>query len=142
MVTMTSLLHIALIYSILNIVFSNGLPPSTEVSQSPTPFHIDQPSTELSQSPTPLHIDHEILKPYSPYKDLRKSRKRSPPPPSSPPPPPPPPPSFDHFKLALTWPQTFCKIETCLSPLPQTFVIHGLWPSKRDTEIRDCKVGT
>ncbi|XP_058759363.1 ribonuclease 3-like [Vicia villosa] len=120
MVTVTSFLQIILTCFILKVVFSDGLPPSIKPSQTPTLFH------------------HEILKPNSPYEELGKSRLRSPPPPASPPPPP----SFDHFKLALTWPQTFCKIENCFYPLPQKFVIHGLWPNKvGDTDIRDCQVG-
>lgn len=53
-----------------------------------------------------------------------KGRKRRPPPPPSPPPPPL---SFDHFKLAQTWPATFCRIpgNTCIVNWPMRFLYMG-----------------
>ncbi|XP_013452721.2 ribonuclease S-F11 [Medicago truncatula] len=66
--------------------------------------------------------------------DVRKGRKKPPPPPRSPPPPPPLL-EFNHFKLAETWPPTFCKINTCIDDYrPMKFIIHGLWPG----DLTDC----
>jgi len=70
--------------------------------------------------------------------DVRKGRKKPPPPPRSPPPPPPPL-TFDHFRLAETWPPTFCKINTCIDDYrPMKFIIHGLWPGKNVEDLTDC----
>lgn len=76
--------------------------------------------------------DASIAKPFLPSAleepDVRKGRKKPPPPPQSPPPPPPLL-EFNHFKLAETWPPTFCKINTCIDDYrPMKFIIHGLWP--------------
>jgi len=56
-----------------------------------------------------------------------RDRKRPPPAPRSPHPPPPPL-TFDHFKLAETWPPTFCKDleNNCFDHWPTKFLIHGL----------------
>ena len=64
-------------------------------------------------SPTqflPSALEEPIAKP-SEEPDVRQGRKKPPPRPRSPPPPPPPL-TFDHFRLAETWPPTFCKINT------------------------------
>ncbi|CAA0828433.1 Ribonuclease 2 [Striga hermonthica] len=41
--------------------------------------------------------------------------------------------SYDHFQLVYTWPNTFCldRNVTCNKPVPQNFVIHGLWPADK-----------
>ncbi|GER50476.1 3-dehydroquinate synthase [Striga asiatica] len=41
--------------------------------------------------------------------------------------------SYDHFQLVHTWPNTFCldRNITCKKPVPQNFVIHGLWPADK-----------
>ncbi|XP_058759357.1 ribonuclease MC-like [Vicia villosa] len=127
--TMISIITIVLIHTLFSVGFSNDLPLTTISPQLPTPI---VPSN-----------------PYSSYESLEESRKKSPspkkkspPPPSSPlsPPPSPPPLLFDHFKLAETWPPTYCKIynNSCVSPDPLKFVIHGLWPNKIDDEVKNC----
>ncbi|XP_058759368.1 ribonuclease S-2-like [Vicia villosa] len=97
--------------------------------------------TTLSQLPTSLlpsfDIYHQISNPYSSHEPLENSKNKSPPSP----PPPPPPLLFDHFVLSQTWPPTYCKIKNndCVSPKPLKFVIHGLWPSKKNGDpVRDC----
>ncbi|GAU28754.1 hypothetical protein TSUD_372630 [Trifolium subterraneum] len=35
--------------------------------------------------------------------------------------------------LAETWPASFCHINTCISPIPSKFSIHGLWPQNRSS---------
>ncbi|CAL5212227.1 unnamed protein product [Lathyrus oleraceus] len=195
---MISIIPFILIHTLFYVGYSDDLPLTTTLPQSPTLFL------------PPFHIYHQISKPYSSYEPLEESKRRSPPPrrrsppppprrrspppppprirspppppprirspppppprirsppppppsppppPPSPPPPPPPSPSppppppsppppppplsFDHFVLSQTWPPTYCKIKNnkCVSPEPLKFVIHGLWPSKKDTLIQDC----
>jgi ribonuclease I len=55
-------------------------------------------------------------------------------------PPPPPVPTFDHFKLSLTWPLTFCKLPgvKCDNEVPLRLTIHGLWPNNKDTQLKGC----
>ncbi|XP_013452715.2 ribonuclease 1 [Medicago truncatula] len=99
------------------------------------------------QSPTqflPSTLEEPIAKPLE-EPDVRKGRKKPPRHPQSPPGPPPPPPhlTFDHFKLAETWPPTFCKdpANNCFHDWPtiNRFIIHGLWPAKKGSdELKDC----
>ncbi|KAE8714788.1 hypothetical protein F3Y22_tig00110187pilonHSYRG00040 [Hibiscus syriacus] len=41
---------------------------------------------------------------------------------------------FAFYKLSLRWPTTLCIAapQTCKSPIPDTFTIHGLWPTFKD----------
>nr|CAC41959.1 S3-RNase [Antirrhinum hispanicum] len=49
---------------------------------------------------------------------------------------------FDHFKLVLTWPHSFCLVypgKCHRTPLPLNFTIHGLWPDKQKGKTSPCK---
>lgn len=41
--------------------------------------------------------------------------------------------AYDHLELVYTWPNTFClnKTAACKTPVPQNFILHGLWPADR-----------
>ncbi|GER35806.1 ribonuclease [Striga asiatica] len=41
--------------------------------------------------------------------------------------------SYDHLQLVYAWPNTFCldRNVACKNPVPQKFVLHGLWPSDK-----------
>ncbi|KAK6129235.1 hypothetical protein DH2020_036944 [Rehmannia glutinosa] len=38
---------------------------------------------------------------------------------------------YNHLQLVYTWPHTFCldRRVSCKKPVPQNFVLHGLWPA-------------
>ncbi|XP_050894058.1 ribonuclease MC [Lathyrus oleraceus] len=161
MTVMISIIPIILIHTLFYVGFSDDMPLTTTLPQSPTSplphFHLYNQNSNSYPSSTPLEESKRRSPPprrrsppppprRSPPPPPRRSsppppppRIRSPPPPR-PPPPPPPPLLFDHFKLSQTWPPTYCKLKNndCVSPLPQKFTIHGLWPSKEGVEIRDC----
>ena len=38
--------------------------------------------------------------------------------------------TYDYFQLVLTWPPTFCTAPSpCKEPIPQEFILNGLWQS-------------
>ena len=47
---------------------------------------------------------------------------------------------FDYFYLVMQWPNSFCnpgKI-SCNRPIPNHFIVHGLWPQKTGFPRFDC----
>ncbi|KAJ7970778.1 Ribonuclease [Quillaja saponaria] len=46
---------------------------------------------------------------------------------------------YDYFRLALRWPNSYCRSNNCRQTVPQYFTIHGLWPQKNDgSELSNC----
>ncbi|PNX79389.1 S6 RNase [Trifolium pratense] len=91
-----------------------ALAPSCSSSSMPNNTHYYK-TPPTAQSPSPSHSSP----PYYPI--LAKGKKRPPP---TPPPPPPAPlvTPFDYFKLAETWPTSFCLVENCVNPPPSPVV--------------------
>ncbi|GMJ14377.1 RIBONUCLEASE 1, ribonuclease 1 [Hibiscus trionum] len=38
-------------------------------------------------------------------------------------------PNFQFYKLSLQWPNSICLQAQCITPVPNLFTIHGLWPT-------------
>ena len=47
---------------------------------------------------------------------------------------------YDYFSLVLQWPKSFCNTGgvTCTSPIPNYFILHGLWPQLYNGQITIC----
>jgi ribonuclease I len=131
MAIMSSIISLTLIYISFHGV---GVAADTQLPQSPITFL--PPSPLYYQSDSPLLEEPKGKK----NKPPRTRPPRNPPPAPHHPPPPPPVPTFDHFKLSLTWPLTFCKLPgvKCDNEVPLRLTIHGLWPNNKDTQLKDC----